>query len=207
MHVQCTSLEPIKITTLSLLGSLEIQPTESWRLQSPDKFSWFIRKKKNKMAKKKKGGDARGYATSTKPKQNPRPSSKSNQSSQINRLSGQSGKMNVAKNSGKSTKKVQVSQSAQDQIVSLLDELKLFFATPSDTGNEVSNGLFGEKRQKPITFSVGDKKMVKKVATLVSLLCLVLISQPLQYRWTMFHKDRNTGARKQQRDEIYCLFT
>jgi len=125
--------------------------------------------------KKKKSGqrDARGYATS-----NAKPKPKSNVSASAQ---GKGGNVIVdaSKLAGKSVRKIQVSQSAQDQIASLLDELK-----QSLEGDEA--GLF--RPGQPIDFSVDDKKMIKKVATIVSVnvcVCGVCMHQALS---------RNTGT-------------
>ena len=117
------------------------------------------------MAKKKKNGgqrDTRGYATSnSKPKPKPKP----NASAQ-----SKGGNVNTSKMAGKSVRKVQVSQSAQDQIASLLDELKqslvsLFSLAGADVGGE-QIGV----RSRLIASSVDAKKVVKKIAALSSFL-------------------------------------
>lgn len=63
---------------------------------------------------------------------------------------------------GKSVKKVQVSQSAQKELASLLDELRSSLA--SGEGEELQK----QQQQQPIHFDVGDKRMVKKIVSLVS---------------------------------------
>ena len=65
---------------------------------------------------------------------------------------------------GKSVKKVQVSQSAQKELASLLDELRSSLA--SGEGEELQKQQ--QQQQQPIHFDVGDKRMVKKIVSLVS---------------------------------------
>ena len=92
------------------------------------------------MAKKKKGGDARGYATSSvsssRPKHFKRAASKPV--------------------GGKAKRQVQVSQSAQDEIASLMDELK----------ESLRHGDIDAGGKQP-HFSLEDKKMIKKITNLV----------------------------------------
>ena len=120
------------------------------------------------MAKKKKNGgqrDTRGYATSNS---KPQPKPKPNASSQ-----SKGGNVNTSKMAGKSVRKVQVSQSAQDQIASLLDELKQSLVSSSSFAGADDGGEKIGVRRRPIDFSVDDKKVVKKIAALVSFLsCL-----------------------------------
>jgi len=91
------------------------------------------------MAKKKKGGDARGYATSSvsssRPKHFKRAASKPV--------------------GGKAKRQVQVSQSAQDEIASLMDELK----------ESLRHGDIDAGGKQP-HFSLEDKKMIKKITNL-----------------------------------------
>ena len=104
-----------------------------------------------KMAKKKKGGDTRGYATSNAA------SSKQTHSKAVSKPAG-----------GKARKQIQVSQSAQDEMESLLDELKQILKQRGD---------ISDKGQiQPLAFSVEDKKMIKKIANLVRLVNLKLCS-------------------------------
>ena len=108
------------------------------------------------MAKKKKGGDTRGYATS-------------NASSSIQKHSKAASKPV----GGKARKQIQVSQSAQDEMESLLDELKQILK------NRDNGSIKGQK--KPLAFSMEDKKMIKKIVNLVRLHNLKLYSTSQQF--------------------------
>jgi len=105
------------------------------------------------MAKKKSKSsvrDSRGYATSSVSNKKPAPKP-------ISKAGATQSGVVVA---GKSIKKVQVSQTAQDEIAALLDELKSSLVLSSSTTEIESRALH---------FSVDDKRMMKKIATLVSL--------------------------------------
>jgi hypothetical protein len=91
---------------------------------------------------KKKVGDTRGYATSNAYSSRPK---------HLRTSSKPVG--------GKAKKQVQVSKSAQDEITSLMDELK----------ESLRRGDVDAGGNQPLDFAVDDKKMIKKIANLVRL--------------------------------------
>jgi hypothetical protein len=122
--------------------------------------------------KKKKGGqrDTRGYATTNSvPKPKPRPKRNSNVAINAHKNPANS---NPSKMAGKSVRNVHVSQSVQDQLSSLLDELKQFFDEENSkvVGNGHGKNNGDARSQQPVDFSIGDKKMIGKVAMLVSVM-------------------------------------